>query len=406
MTDRARVLLFSLLAWTISNMDQSLFGYAVPGIVAEFGVGLETVGVILSISFVVASIAVVFAGLACDRYGRRWTLAALLGSSALMVGLHAWAPTIEALTAVRALGFALSAGLAPITSAYVAEAAPARWRGVLLGVLQCGYPLGWFVASLVAAPVLGSGDWRPMFLVGFAVVPLAVLIGWQLRESERFRAAASARAGAERGGLDLGLLKELFSPRYRRRSLAAIVLFLSFGCAYAGSAFYFPTFFMQVRGYSGADAAWLVGLSNGIAIVGYLTAAFVGEFVTTRRTTFVIWCLLGAVALLAFLWLPTQRWHDAVLFALTTSFFYGTNAVLITLMAELYPTRMRSTAFAACGSAPLSLGFAVYPSVVPVAVGVVGWANALSWLVVPMLVVAAAAALAFPNLRSGQELED
>lgn len=400
------ILACSLFAWMATNMDQSLFGYAVPDIAKEFSVGLESIGLVLSISFLVAAVLVIVAGLAADRYGRRWTLAALLASSAALVGAHAFVQDLASLTVVRALAFGLSAGLAPITAAYVAEAAPDRVRGVLMGVLQCGYPLGWFVASLIAVPVLAAGGWRAMFLVGFAVIPVAFLLAWLLPESRRFEAAAAARGTREKKGLDTGLLRELFGPEFRRRSLACIVLFLSFGCAYAGTAFYFPTFFMSVRGYSAADAAWLVGLSNGIAIVGYLTAAVVGEYFATRRNTFVTWTLLGAIGLVALLWLPRERWHDVALFALTTSFFYGSNAVVGTLLTDLFPTRMRGTAYAVCGSAPLSVGFAVYPALVPLAVAASGWQSALTVMVVPMLVIAAIAALVLPNLASGRALAD
>lgn len=34
------------VTWTLSNMDQSLFGYALPGILAEFKRGPETAGLI------------------------------------------------------------------------------------------------------------------------------------------------------------------------------------------------------------------------------------------------------------------------------------------------------------------------------------------------------------------------
>lgn len=404
--ERWVILACSVFAWTVTNMDQSLFGYAVPDIAGEFRVGLESIGLLLSISFGVAAVLVVLAGLAADRYGRRWTLAALLSASGFLVGLHAFADSLEALTVVRALAFGLSAGLAPITAAYVAEAAPDRVRGVMMGVLQCGYPLGWFLASLVAVPVLAAGGWRSMFLIGFAVIPVAFLIAWKLPESRRYAEAASARDTAARPVLDLGLLREMFGPGYRRTSIAAIVMFLSFGCAYAGTAFYFPAFFMQVRGYSSAEAAWLVGLSNGIALVGYMSAAVVGEYVMTRRNTFVAWCGLGAGALLALLWLPSERWHDMLLFSLTTSFFYGSNAVVGSLLTDIYPTRMRGTAYAVCGSAPLSIGFALFPSVVPVVVGITGWSPALSMLVVPMLIVSAISALALPNVISGRALAD
>jgi len=405
--DRWLILLFSLFAWTVSNLDQSLFGYAVPGILGEFKVGLERVGQILSIGFVVAAVLVVFAGLAADRYGRRWTLAALLAASALFVGLHGFAATLGQLTLFRALAFGLAAGLAPITAAYVAESAPNRHRGVLMGVLQCGYPLGWFLASLIAAPLLETHGWRSIFLVGFAVIPIAFLIAWRLPESRRFTAVARARAsGAAPGSLNKALLGELFSPRFRLRTFASIVLFFAFGCAYAGTAFFFPTYFMAVRGYSQAEAAQLVGLSNGIAIAGYLAAAVIGEYVLTRRNTYAIWCVLGALALVALMWLPTEHWHDLVLFALTGAFFYGSNAVVGTLLADLYPTRVRTTAYAVCGSAPLSAGFALFPSIVPLAVAQVGWQWAFTALIAPLLIVSAMAALVLPNLRSGLEVAD
>lgn len=409
--ERIGILLACLFAWTVSNLDQSLFGYAVPGILGEFRIGLQTIGLILSISFTAAAIMVVFAGLAADRYGRRWTLAALLAVSALCVGLHGLVSSLLQLTILRALAFGLAAGLAPITAAYVAESAPARYRGLLMGVLQCGYPLGWFLAAMIAAPLLASTGWRAIFLVGFAVVPLAFLIAWRLPESRRFEAVAAARRGAAGGrsappALDFQLLRELFSPTYRRRTIAVMVLFLSFGCAYSGTAFFFPTYFIEVRHYTPAAAAQLVGLSNGIAIAGYLSAAWVGEFLISRRNTFAIWCALGALALLALMWIPRERWQDLTLFGLTGAFFYGSNAVVGALLTELYPTRMRTTSFAVCGSAPLSLGFAIFPSVVPLAVTSMGWQWAFSALIAPLLVVSALAALTLPNLRSGVAVED
>ena len=94
------------------------------------------------------------------------------------------------------------------------------------------------------------------------------------------------------------------------------------------------------------------------------------------------------------------------MFAITTSFFYGVNGVIATLLTELYPTRIRTTAFAVCGSAPLSIGFAVYPMVVPIAVGALGWQWALTVAIAPLLLVSAALALMLPNLRSGTEVTD
>jgi len=399
------VLVFSVFAWTMSNLDQSLFGYAIPGILGEFQVGLDVVGLILTVGFITASVMVIFAGLAADTWGRRWTLTALLALSALFVGLHGLVEDLTQLTWLRALAFGLAAGLAPITAAYVAESAPARHRGMLMGVLQCGYPLGWFLAAMLAAPLLETSGWRSIFFIGFAVVPIAFLIGWRLPESERFQQVAAARSSERSSIIDWGLLREMFSIEYRRRSIASIILFFAFGCAYAGTAFFFPTYFMEVRGYSQSEAAQLVGLSNGIAIFGYLAAAYVGEYWMPRRDTFALWTLLGAAALVALMWLPQERWQDLALFGLTGAFFYGSNAVVGALLTDLFPTRMRTTAYAVCGSAPLSAGFALFPAIVPLVVQSAGWQWSFTVMIAPLLVLAAIAALALPRIVSGSDVD-
>ena len=90
-TEPARIFLISLLAITLSTADQSLFSYAIPGMLEEFDINLKIIGYMLSASFFVASFAVVFIGMLSDYIGRRRVLVSLLGLSALFVGLHAFA---------------------------------------------------------------------------------------------------------------------------------------------------------------------------------------------------------------------------------------------------------------------------------------------------------------------------
>jgi MFS family permease len=409
---RPGIFFICLFAWTLTNLDQSLFGYAIPGILAEFKLPLEAAGTILTISFVLGTVIIVFAGLAADRWGRGPVLTLLLVSSSIFVGLQGFAATIVMLTIFRSLGFGLSGGLSPITNALVVENAADRFRGVAMGFLQCGYPLGWLLASLIAAPLLARYDWRAACYAAFAVAPLAIPIWFYLARvgdgarSDALRSPAAGAAPAEvsaaRGaGAPPSAIRQLFGPEFRGRSIASCLLFFTFGGAYAGSAFFFPTFFNQVRGYSPSDAALLVGLSNGIAVVGYVGAALMGEFVLSRRNVFVIWCVAGAVALLGLLWASGGRTPDMIWYALMATMFYGSQAVVPVLVAEIYPTSIRASGLAICASAPLTLGFAVFPMVVPAAISSVGWEVGLSIVVVPLLLASTVAALFLPNRRSG-----
>lgn len=65
-----KILIISFIAWTLTNMDQAFFGYAIPGILEEFDLPLEVAGLILTTSFVIASVMLLFTGAAADRFGR------------------------------------------------------------------------------------------------------------------------------------------------------------------------------------------------------------------------------------------------------------------------------------------------------------------------------------------------
>ena len=383
-------------AWTLANMDQALFGYAIPGVLSEFDLPLSAAGLILTVSFLVAAVFIVLAGMAADRWGRGLMITVLLATSALAVGMQGFAASVYVLTLFRALGFGLSGGLSPATNAIVVENATPRLRGVTAGILQCGYPLGWLLASSFAAPLLDRYGWRSICFVAFLVLPLIVPIWLALRHYGVSGSPVTARTSQPSGGM-----RALFAPAHRRNTVAAMTMFFTFGGGYAGSAFFFPTFFTQERGYTPGEAAALVGLSNGIAIFGYLAAALIGEFVLTRRTVFALWCAGGAAGLMGLLWLSDGRGQDLIWYGATAAFFFGSQAVVIVLVAELFPASIRATAIAVCGSAPLSLGFAIFPLIVPFVIERIGWQAGLSLVVVPLLIASAAAALMLPNRASG-----
>ena len=391
-------------AWTLTNLDQSLFSYALPGILVEFRLPLEAAGIVLAVSFACSSALVVFAGVLADRFGRALMLCLLLAASALSVGMQGFALGVVTLTIARSLGFGLSGGLAPITNALTVENTPSRLRGVAMGVLQCGYPLGWLLASLIAAPLLARYGWRASCLAAFGVAPVAALIGWvsvRRIDGAPSRTPVGVTAGTEhRPGVG-----RLFAPGLRRQSLTCMAIFFVFGGAYAGSAFFFPTFFSQTRGYTPAAAASLVGLSNGVAVIGYLGAALVGEYVLRRRTVFGLWTIGGALALVGLLWAPSSPASDLVWFSVMAALFYGALAVLPVLVAEIFEQDIRTTALGVCASAPLALGFALFPLIVPLVVGRLGWQGGLTAVTAPLLVIGSLATLLLPNRPSGLPLD-
>jgi len=385
-------------AWGLSNMDQSLFGYAVPDLMGAFKMGLNGVSLIISGSFAFGIVASIAIGVLTDSWGAKRTLPLCLGISALLVGLQAFAPSALVFGCLRVGSAGFSAALSPITNALVAGRAPPRLRAILLAVLQCAYPFGWFIASVFAAPIMAHTGWRPAFMVAFAVIPISVILYLVMPQSPSLKAVAnSSRASLA------APLKAVFGPKYRWITLFSGLAFLLYGGAVGGSAFYMPTFFHAVRGYSAADAARIVGASYGIGIFGYIVAALVSEGLLTRRDTAVTWVWLGGLAFLATLWLPKTVTADIIVFGLTTFFFYGASAILVIYLLELFPQELRATAAAVSGTAAISAGFMIFPILTVVVVGRVGWSLGMSAVIVPALIVSGLMLLLLPRRVEGAE---
>ena len=396
-----------LLGWTFTNMDQSLFAYAVPAIRDEFGVGLETVGWILTLSYTIASITTVIFGILADRYGRKVVFVSTMAGSALLVGMHAFVTDITMLAILRTAGFAVSVGLAPIAITYTTEAAPDRYRGLMTGFLGSGFPLGWFLAAMIAAPLLETYGWRSTFVPALIVVPLALILARYLPESARFeKNQAELAAGKQRPqGAWYDNLKELFGPVFRRRTWCMGTCYFMVGGAYVGTAFYFPSFFHEVRGYSQETSTLLVGISYGIGIIGYIGSSVTGEFFLTRRNTIALWLTLGAIAMTGLVWIPTTFAGDVLWFSLMASFFYGGNAVMATFLTELFPTRLRATGASVAGMFALYTGHILFPPLVAYAVEPLGWEWAFTLATVPALLIGAVAILGIENIKSGTDLD-
>ena len=137
-----------LIAYTTAQMDLALFGYAVPAIRAEFALSLSEVMAIVSVAFLLGGTLLVLLGWLADRIGRLPLFQFSLLGSSVLVALISVAPGVLTLTVLRGASIAVGGLSYPITGAILTEETPARMRGLAMGLLQIGYPLGWALASL------------------------------------------------------------------------------------------------------------------------------------------------------------------------------------------------------------------------------------------------------------------
>ncbi len=77
------------------------------------------------------------------------------------------------------------------------ESVPPRLqRGILSGILQSGYSLGYILAAIVARFVLPAWGWRPMFWLGGIPALLAFYISSRVPESEAWKQHRAPSTGA------------------------------------------------------------------------------------------------------------------------------------------------------------------------------------------------------------------
>ena len=263
---------------------------------------------------------------------------------------------------------------------------------MMVSILQCGVPLGWFIASFAVAPLIRGHGWRLPFMVAFAVVPVAILFCVLLPGRGPVAPMPAASESAVRRGSLARMLRD-----HLPKALTCTAIFFLYGGAIAGTIYYLPTFFREVRGYDAATAARIVGLSYGISMIGYVGSAFVSQRWLSRRTTAMTFLATASVTVLAMLWLPRTIGEDIAMFSISTIFFFGSASILTVYLLEIFPPDMRATAAGVCASGGLCAGSVVFPMLVAALTSALGWQWALTATVPPLLLVSTLLLLALPR---------
>ena len=348
-----------LIGVSLENMDQAFFSFVLPQISKELGWTVEERGWYITLTFAVAGVCIAALGSLTDRVGRKAVFStSMLVGSAFVAAMY-WAKSTFSVVALRTLGFATGGIQSPVVGTIVVEETPARYRGLMSGILQIGYPIGWFLASQCVLFMTDRWGWRSVFFVALLSVPYMFVIQKYLRETGAFLRAKAATLRGDASAAQ-GKFSELFAPPMIFRT---ICLFLGeyFHVFAYGSTILLTAYFQEFRSFTMRDAVSLVGWSYAVGALGYILAAIVGEFFLARRTTCIIWAWLGSAAFFTMIWWAKDYWTTVLFYCLMTIFFYGTTAVKFTFIAENFPARLRATGVTFSGSLAVNLGVATGP---------------------------------------------
>ncbi len=275
----------SFLGWTLDAFDFFILIFMMDRVAAEFGVGKGAIVATLTATLAFRPVGAILFGMLADRYGRRRPLMANVVYFSLVELACGFAPNYPVFLLLRSLYGIGMGGEWGVGASLAMEIAPQKRRGVLSGVLQNGYPIGYLLAALCARLVLPVWGWRPMFWVGGLPALLALYIRMRVPESQAWqqRRAPDVRA----------ILRTVAS--HGRSFVYLIALMILMLCLAHGTQDLYPDFLKTSHGLSEATVSYIAILYNVGAVIGGI---IFGHFSETGRRRSMILALALALAVI------------------------------------------------------------------------------------------------------------
>lgn len=182
--NQRNALIASFLGWTLDAFDFFVVVMVLTEIAKEFNKSNAAIALTLSVTLAFRPVGAFIFGLMADRYGRRIPLMADVVFYSVVEVASGFAPNYTTFIILRALFGIGMGGEWGVGASLAMEAVPSRWRGILSGILQEGYAVGYLLASCAYFFVLPHFGWRAMFFIGGAPAILAWFIRRKVKESE------------------------------------------------------------------------------------------------------------------------------------------------------------------------------------------------------------------------------
>jgi SHS family lactate transporter-like MFS transporter len=162
-----------ILGWVLDAFDFFVVVFLFDRLADHFHVSKASVVYTLTLTLAMRPIGALFFGALADRFGRRRPLILCVAFFSLLTVLTGLAPNYMVFVICRALYGVGMGGYWGIGASYALESSPRRFRGVLSGMIQAGYPLGYLLASVAMQTLTPAFGWRSVFFVG---APVAIFI--------------------------------------------------------------------------------------------------------------------------------------------------------------------------------------------------------------------------------------
>jgi SHS family lactate transporter-like MFS transporter len=261
------------LGWTLDAFDFFVLVFLYDRLAAEFHVPKHDIILTTTATLAMRPVGAFLFGLLADRYGRRIPLMANVIYFSIIELLCGFAPNYKFFFLMRALFGIGMGGEWGVGASLAMEAAPPRWRGILSGILQSGYSIGYLLAAIAARFVLPAWGWRPMFWIGAIPALLAFYIRSKVPESEAWK--------QHRASSTLEVLRTVAAEWKRFAYLVVLMTFMMF--LSHGTQDLYPDFLKEIYHVSASGTASIAILYNIGAVLGAIVFGHLSQVAGRRK---------------------------------------------------------------------------------------------------------------------------
>ncbi len=304
----------------------------------------------------------VVGGILTDYFGRKRIMLFSILAYSLTTGLSAIAWDWTSFAVLRFIA-GLGIGSEWVTgAAIVSEMWPNRMRGRGVGIMQCGFSLGFFLASFVWLLVgpLGASSWRYMYLIGILPAFSAFWIRrqipesplWEKSDQERELAQERKRRGDVLAEKDRALNRFTFfdlslTPELRRRMILTFFMSVTTSLGWYGISLWVPPHIASIAAKAAMAAqqwAAIAGMVfNAGGIIGYVAFGFLSDVLGRKPITMIFFAM--SLLLVPAQFMLTENLYLLLVIAAVMGFFASGQYTWMSSWApELFPTRVRATA--------------------------------------------------------------
>src|ERR1700724_283340 len=330
-SEQKPVVAASFLGWTLDAFDFVLLLFVLKDIAEECKTDIPDVTFAILLTLAMRPIGAYLFGRAADRWGRRPTLMVDVLCYSVIEFASGFAPNFTALLILRAIFGVAMGGEWGVGASLTMETIPPHARGFVSGLLQSGYPAGYFMASIVYGALFSYIGWRGMFMVGVIPALLVLYIRRNVPESPSW----SKEAAVEHGST-LTVLKS-----HWRLGIYAVVLMTAFNFFSHDTQDLYPTFLQVEHKLSPRVVGIIAVIYNIGAICGGILFGTLSERFGRRRCIIIAALLsLPVIPLWAFSDSPALLAIGAFLMQFTVQGAWG---VVPAHLNELSPDTARAT---------------------------------------------------------------